>query len=130
MNSRMAAATALLLAVVQTGTTWANTLDPPRYDSNLFCRTHQAITVDRGFSDEAQASCLSNQRMAYQDARKIWNELPDEIQNSCTDSTQIHDPQNYIALNSCLRNMRRDFQPTPPPPLKSKSRKQLQDQDQ
>lgn len=126
MNSRLAVAAVLLLAVIQADTVRADTLDPPRYDSDLFCRTH-AATVTQGFSDEAQAHCLSEQRMAYQAARKIWNELPDEIQNSCTDSTQVHDPQNYIALNSCLRNMRRDFQPTPPPPLKSKPKKQSQD---
>ena len=136
MNSRLAAAAALLLAVAQAGVAWADTLDPPRYDSNLFCRTHAAHTaVDVGFSDEAQASCLSDQRMAYQAARRMWNELPDETQNSCTDATQVHDPQNYNALLGCLRNallgclrnMRRDFQSVAPPPLKSKPQNPRQD---
>ena len=116
MNSRLAATAALLLAVMQTGASRAGTLDPPRYDSNLFCRS-RSTTVNEGFSDQAQAHCLSDQRIAYQAVRNIWTGLPDEIQNSCTDATQVHDPQNYNALKSCILTMRRDFQPAPPKPL-------------
>ncbi len=104
---------ALVLGVVQAcaiASAWAQ-LDPPRYDSNLFCRL-RANTPD-GFSDDAQARCLASQRYALERIRREWLELPEEIQTGCDEFTRSRDPMNYVAMQSCIEAQKRRIPPAP-----------------
>ncbi|SAH81177.1 Uncharacterised protein [Bordetella ansorpii] len=89
---------------------WAD-IDPPRYDSNLFCRL-RANTPD-GFSDIAMAQCLASQRHALDRIRMEWLELPEEIQTGCDEFTRRRDPLNYVAMQSCIEAQKRRIPPAP-----------------
>lgn len=111
MNRYLAAAAALVLLAAQSCAVRAGTLDPPRYDSDVFCWL-RANTPD-GFSDTAQSQCLGQQHIAYDAIRREWNELPDEIQTGCDEYTRRRDPLDYQALRSCIQTQKRRIPPAP-----------------
>ena len=111
MKPCLAAAAALFLVVVQSCAAQAGTLDPPRYDSDVFCWL-RANTPD-GFSDNAQSQCLGQQHIAYDAVRREWHELPDEIQTGCDMFTRERDPLDYEALRSCIETQKRRIPPAP-----------------
>jgi hypothetical protein len=106
-----AAATALFMFAAQIRAAQAGTIDPPRYDSDVFCWL-RANTPD-GFSDNAQSQCLGQQHIAYDAIRREWNELPDEIQTGCDQFTRERDPLDYEALRSCIQTQKRRIPPAP-----------------
>lgn len=112
MNRYLIAAVILLLLAVQPCTARAGTLDPPRYDSDVFCRLR--ANTPEGFSDNAQSHCLGQQHIAYDAVRREWNELPDEIQTGCDQFTRERDPLDYEALRSCIQAQKRRIPPAPP----------------
>lgn len=111
MTRYLAAAATFLLIALAPCAARAGTLDPPRYDSDVFCWL-RANTPD-GFSDNAQSQCLGQQHIAYDAVRREWNELPDEIQSGCDEYTQQRDPLDYEALRSCIRTQKRRIPPAP-----------------
>ncbi|HEY0296445.1 MAG TPA: hypothetical protein VGC69_14030 [Bordetella sp.] len=126
MNRGLAAGALLLLCIAQAcaiRAAWAASIDPPRYDSNIFCRLR--ANTPEGFSDDAQSQCLARQRMAYQAIRQEWNELPEEIREGCDEYTRLKDPLDYEALYSCIQ-MQQRYLPLAPdvdddPPTQSAS---------
>lgn len=111
MNRYLALMAVLLILSAQISASQAGTIDPPRYDSNVFCWL-KANTPD-GFSDDAQSQCLGRQRIAYDAVRQEWDELPDEIQTGCDRYTREKDPLDYVALRSCIRTQLRRIPPAP-----------------
>jgi hypothetical protein len=112
MNRGLAAA--LLLSIAQAcaiRTAWADSLDPPRYDSDTFCWLRSYTQL--GFSDEGMAQCLGRQQLDYDTIRREWHELPDEIQSGCDEQTRLKDPLNYEALLSCIQMQKRRIPPAP-----------------
>lgn len=107
MNRYLAAVATLLLLAVQPCAARAGTLDPPRYDSDVFCRLR--ANTPEGFSDDAQSRCLGQQRFAYDAVRREWNELSDETQTNCD---QLASP-DYEALRSCIETQKRRLSPAP-----------------
>jgi hypothetical protein len=111
MNRHLAATAVFLLLIVQPWAAQAGTIDPPRYDSDVFCWL-RANTPD-GFSDDAQSRCLGQQHIAYDAVRREWNELPEEIQVGCDEFTRARDPLDYEALRSCIQTQKRRIPPAP-----------------
>lgn len=111
MNRYLAAMAALFLSIAQPCTAQAGTIDPPRYDSDVFCWL-RSNTPD-GFSDSAQSQCLTQQRIAYESVRREWNELPDEIQTGCDEYTRVKNQSDYEALKNCIQTQKRQIPPAP-----------------
>lgn len=87
-------------------------LDPPRYDYNVLC--YQRASVAEGFSREAMMQCLANQLHAYELIRKMWHQLPEEIQTGCDEQTRATRVLDYISLHSCIITQLRRIPPAPP----------------
>lgn len=110
---RSSTITLLMLALTYASQpAWAQgTIDPPRYEISSLCQ-HRA-SVAEGFSPEAMAQCLSGQRQAYDNTRKIWHQLPEEIQTGCDEQTRATRILDYISLYTCIETQLRRIPPSP-----------------
>jgi|GEM_PF-2942474 len=86
-------------------------LDPPRYDTSVLC--YRRASVAEGFSSEAMMQCQARQRKTYDDIRKRWNQLPEEIQTGCDEQTRATRVLDYESLYSCIITQLRRIPPGP-----------------
>lgn len=105
--------TLILLAVGMFGPiSWGQgTIDPPRYDYNVLC--YQRASVTEGFSREEMMQCLANQRYAYEQIRKNWQQLPEEVQTGCDEQTRATRVLDYVSLHNCIVTQLRRIPPAP-----------------
>lgn len=81
---------------------------PPRYDLDGHC-SRLSNTPD-GFSPETMTRCLVTQGDALESVRRVWPDTPAYIQRDCDLRARVNRDEDYLILDRCIRDQRRQEQ--------------------
>lgn len=120
MSTRTVTAGLVLAAVSAIAAPAAADERPPRFDDDSLC--NRLATSPEGVSPESKAACLSAQGDALDAVRRVWTNIPTDIQDNCVVQAKVDRDGDYLILEACIRAQMRQQEANQVPVTRSKAK--------